>query len=76
MDTRSEGGTIQANKMNYRIIKTRCGKYFIKYKFLWFWLTHHPLKGRTYMDSFHHAEIELKSIKQYMAAKQEIVYED
>jgi len=62
--------------MNYRIIKTRCGKYFIKYKFLWFWFTHHPFKGPTYMDSLYHAELELKSIKKYKAAKQEIVYED
>ena len=51
-------------------------RYFIKYKFLWFWLTHHPLKGRTYMDSLYHAELELNSIKKYIAAKQEIVYEE
>jgi hypothetical protein len=76
MDTRSEGGTNQANEMKYRIIKTRSGKYFIKYKFLWFWLTHHPLKGPTYMDLFHHALLELNSIKKYIAAKQEIVYEE
>jgi hypothetical protein len=62
--------------MNYRIIKTRCGKYFIKYKFLGFWFTHRPFKGRTYMDSLYHAELELKSIKKYIAAKQEIVYEE
>jgi len=66
----------KTNKMNYRIIKTRCGKHFIKYKFLWFWFTNHPFKGPTYMDSLYHAELELKSIKKYKAAKQEIVYED
>jgi len=62
--------------MKYRIIKTKSGQYFIKYKFLGFWLTHHPLKGPTYMDSFHHAELELKSIKRYFASKQEVVYEE
>lgn len=62
--------------MNYRIIKTRGGKYFIQQKFLWLWLTHHPFKGPTFMDSFHLAELELKAIKRYRAAKPEIVWEE
>jgi len=59
----------------YRIIKTRCDKYFIQYKFLWFWLTHHPIKSPTYMDTFTHAENEIKRIKRYQEAKKEIVWE-
>ena len=60
----------------YRIIKTRSDKYFIQYKFLWFWLTHIPIKSPTYMESFHIAELELRKIKRYQKAKQEIVHEE
>jgi hypothetical protein len=62
--------------MNYRIIKTRGGKYFVQYKFLGFWLTHYPFKGPTYIDSLYHAELELKAIKRYFKARQEIVWEE
>jgi len=59
----------------YRIIKTRSDQYFIQYKFLWFWLTHRPIKSPTYMDTFTHAEKEIKRIKQYESSKREVVWE-
>jgi len=60
----------------YKIIKTKSDKYFIQYKFLWFWLTHRPMKSPTYMESFHLAETELRKIKRYQTAKQEVVHEE
>lgn len=62
-------------RSQFRIIKTRCNQYFIQKKWLCFWLTHRPIKSPTYMDTFHHAELEIKKIKQYQKSKQEIVWQ-
>jgi len=62
--------------MNYRIIKTKRGNYFIQQKFLWFWMIVRPFGGQTFMDSLYHAELALKAIKRYRSAKHEIVWEE
>ena len=61
--------------MNYRILKTRKGRYFIQQKFLWFWMIVSPSRGPTFMESLYHAELAVKAIKRYKAAKHEIVWE-
>jgi len=38
-------------------------------------MTIRPFNDPTYMESFHHAELAIKAIKRYNAAKQEIVWE-
>ena len=53
--------------MNYRIIKTRSGKYFIQQKFLWLWMIVRPSGGPIFMDSLYHAELALREIKRYRA---------
>ena len=63
-------------KPTYRITRTKCGKYYITKKFLGFWIIHRPMKSATYMDSFHHAELELARIKKYNKAIKEVVYEE
>jgi hypothetical protein len=68
--------TKKRTQMNYRIIKTKCGKYFIQQKLLWFWMIVRPSGGPTFMDSLYHAQLALREIKRYRDAKHEIVWEE
>jgi hypothetical protein len=63
-------------KPKLRIIKTRCGKFFIQKKWLCFWMIHHPIKSPTFMDTLYQAELEIRKIKKYQNSKQHIIWEE